>query len=61
MKAQWVFVCIFYICTIAIALTANAYEDYDPRGNDDDHWELGTPDNIPETEVIIMGDCGCPE
>lgn len=54
------------VVTILISLTVYAYDpDYDEPDSEiayNDSWKLGTPDNIPETEVIIMDDsgCGCP-
>lgn len=53
------------VSTILISLTVYAYDpDYDDSDSEisySDSWHLGTPDNLPKTEVIIMGeDCGCP-
>jgi hypothetical protein len=41
-----------------ISLAAYGYEEYFDISYDS--WGTGRPDNIPETEVIIMGNCQCP-
>lgn len=48
---------------LAMAIMILSYisnAEYDQR--DPDSWELGKPDNLTKTEVIIMGDssCECP-
>lgn len=49
------------VATILISLTVYAY-DPDYESDNVYSWNLGTPDNIPKTEVIILGEenCGCP-
>lgn len=44
------------------SLVCFAYGQYETTRNEDS-WDLGRPDNLVKTEVIIMGgsSCECPE
>jgi len=54
-----------FVATILISLTVYAYDpDFEDEEETevarDNSWVLGRPDNIPETEVIILKDkCEC--
>jgi hypothetical protein len=67
MRARIIIETLILICGMSLIVSGNVFGEWSEYGEDEteinysDSWNLGTPDNIPKTEVIIMGnDCGCP-
>ncbi len=55
-----------FASVMSFIFTGNVFGDWPEDDEEeteiarDNSWVLGTPDNIPKTEVIIPSDCGCP-
>ncbi len=51
---------------VSFIFTGNVFGEWPEEDEDEteisysDSWKLGTPDNIPQTEVIIPNECECP-
>lgn len=57
---------LMFACLVSLIFTGNVFGDWPDDDEDEtdiaysDSWTLGTPDNIPKTEVIILKkECEC--